>query len=75
MSVRVESYSGYRGEQEPIAFRLGERRLGVHTIVDRWYAPDQRWFRVQADDGNTYVLRHNEATGVWDVAAYRRGTG
>ena len=27
MTIRVESYAGYRGEEEPLAFWLGERRL------------------------------------------------
>lgn len=73
MPIRVESYAGYRGDQEPVAFWLGERRLSVRAIVDRWFAPTQRWFRVDADDDNMYVLRLNESTGDWDIAAYRRG--
>ena len=71
MAIRVECYAGYRGEQEPLAFWLGQRRLVVRAIVDRWFAPMQRWFRVYADGGNMYVLRHNEASGDWELAAYR----
>ena len=74
MAIRVECYSGYRGEQEPLAFWLGERRLVVLAIVDRWFGPEQRWFKVDAEDGNVYVLRHDEPTGNWEIAAYRRGT-
>jgi hypothetical protein len=73
MPIRVECYSGYRGEQEPLAFWLGERRLNVHEVVDRWFAPEQRWFKVDADDGNMYVLRHDEPSGEWEIVAYRRG--
>lgn len=73
MTLRVECYAGYRGEQEPLAFWLGERRLAVRAIVDRWFAPTQRWFQVDADDGHTYVLRHDEATGHWQLAAYTQG--
>jgi hypothetical protein len=68
MAIRVECYAGYRGDQEPLAFRLGERRLAV---VDRWFAPTQRWFKVDADDGNMYVLRQDEASGDWEIVAYR----
>src|SRR5437773_8990933 len=50
MAIRVECYAGYRGEQEPVAFWLGTRRLAVHAVTDRWFAPSQRWFRVDADD-------------------------
>ena len=72
MPIRVECYAGYRGEQEPLAFWLGERRVAV---VDRWFAPTQRWFRVDADDGNLYVLRQDEMSGDWEIAAYRRTAG
>ena len=68
----MECYSGYGGELEPSAFWLGERRLAVRALTDRWYAPQQRWFRVEADDGSMYVLRHDEASGNWEIAAYRR---
>jgi hypothetical protein len=75
MTIRVQCYAGYRGEEEPLAFWLGERRVAVRTVVDRWFSPTTRWFRVDADDGNMYVLRHDEASGGWDIAAYRRATG
>jgi len=75
MAIRVECYAGYRAEQEPLAFWLGERRLAVRSIVDRWFAPTQRWFKVDADDGHTYVLRHDEPSNEWEVAAYTRGLG
>jgi hypothetical protein len=75
MAIRVECYAGYRGEQEPLAFWLGEHRLAVRGIVDRWFAPTQRWFKVDADDGHVYVLRHDETTGDWELAAFTRGAG
>ncbi len=71
MAIRVECYAGYRGEQEPRAFWLGVRRLEVRAVLDRWVAPSQRWFKVDAGDGNLYVLRHDEASGNWEIAAFR----
>ncbi|HEY2864652.1 MAG TPA: hypothetical protein VGK37_13625 [Casimicrobiaceae bacterium] len=70
MPIRVSCYAGYRSEQEPLAFWCGERRLEVRAIVDRWFAPTQRWFKVDADDGDVYVLRHDEASGDWEIAAF-----
>ncbi len=74
MKLRVECHAGHRGEEEPLAFWLGERRVAVRAIIDRWFAPRQRWFKVDADDGHTYVLRHDEQTRNWDIAAYTRGS-
>jgi len=73
MRLRVECYAGYRAEQEPIAFTLGERRLEVRAVLDRWVGPDYRYFRVAASDGNTYVLHHDEARGEWELGAFRKG--
>lgn len=73
MSIRGECYSGYRGEQEPLAFWPGQRRLTVLAVADRWFAPGQRWFKVDVDDGNVYVLRRDEVNGNWEIAAYRDG--
>ena len=68
MKIKVECYAGYRGEQEPRAFTMGERRYEVNEILDRWIAPDHRYFKVQADDGRTLVLRHDAASGEWELA-------
>jgi hypothetical protein len=45
----------------------------VRAVVDRWFDARRRWVKVEADDGDTYVLRHDAATGDWQLAAYRRG--
>ncbi len=72
--IRVECRFGDRGEPEPTAFWLGGRRLGVRAIADRWFAPTQRWFKIDADDGHTYVLRLDEPSAQWQIAAYTRAS-
>jgi hypothetical protein len=69
MRIRVECYAGYRGEQEPTAFWLGERRIDVLEIVDRWLHPEHRYFKIRAPDARHYVLRHDERSGEWELAA------
>lgn len=70
MAIRVECYCGYRGEQEPRAFWLGERRLEALEILDRWLAPEYRYFKVKADDGDAYVLRHDQVRDEWTLGAF-----
>ena len=72
VKITVESYAGYRGEQEPRAFLLGERRIAVIEIVDRWVGPDYRYFRVSGDDGHLYVLRRDDAVDEWTLGAFTR---
>jgi hypothetical protein len=70
MQIRVQCYAGHRGEEEPRAFDLGDRRLEVVEIIDRWLAPDHRYFKVRADDDNVYILRHDEAAGEWEMTSF-----
>ena len=70
MPIHVECYAGYRGEQEPLALRFGERRVAVRAVVDRWYSPSQRWFKVETEGGDTYIVRHDEPSDQWELAAY-----
>jgi hypothetical protein len=68
MKIRVECQAGHRAEEEPRAFYLGERRFEVVQLVDRWPDPLHRYFKVQADDGRQYILRHDTASGDWELA-------
>jgi hypothetical protein len=68
MKLKVECYAGYRGEEEPLAFTLGATRFAVIEILDRWLAPGYRYFKVEADDGRTLLLRHDTASGDWQLA-------
>jgi hypothetical protein len=70
MQIRVQCYAGHRGEEEPRTFDLGDRRLEVVEIIDRWLAPDHRYFKVQADDDNVYILRHDEVAGQWEMTSF-----
>ncbi len=74
MEIRVECYSGYRGEETPRRFRLGERRVEIHEVIDRWLAPDHRYFKVTGEDGATYILRHDSETCIWELT-YFQGRG
>ncbi len=69
--LQVECYAGYRGEQEPRSFRLGERRVQVVEILDRWLDPAHRYFKVRGDDGATYILRHDTAAARWELTLFR----
>jgi len=70
MELEVECYAGHRGEQEPRAFALGSRRVDIAEIVDRWISPLHRYFKVRAEDGDVYILRHDELSHVWTLTMY-----
>lgn len=74
MHIRVTTYSGYKADERPLQFELGERNYSVLEILDRWYSPSGDYFRVRADDGNVYILRHDWAgdESLWTLEGFRR---
>ncbi len=69
MDIRVECHAGHRGEEEPRAFTLGKTRFPALEILDRWLVPGHRYFKVRVEDGRSFILRHDESSGEWDLAA------
>jgi hypothetical protein len=69
--IQVECYAGYRADERPLRFTLRGRVLEIHEVEDRWYSPGAVYFRVLANDGNAYVLRHEEGIDVWTLDAFR----
>ncbi len=74
MRVHVECYSGYKADQRPIRFQLGDRLYIVEELLDQWYGPDYLYFKVRADDGNLYILKQNQTEEEWTLEAFRRMT-
>jgi hypothetical protein len=72
MQIKVDCYAGYKAEQHPTRFALGEQILDVKEVEDQWYSPSGRYFRVRADDGNIYVLYHDEENDTWNLDAFRK---
>ncbi len=72
--IEVECYAGYRGEETPRRFRLGGRRIEIRDVLDRWLSPDHRYFKVRGDDGALYLLRHDTASGSWELTLFEAPT-
>ena len=70
LSVRVECYAGYRGEETPRRFTIGSRGIEVLEVIDQWLAPDHRYFKVKGDDDGIYILRHDVASDRWELTLY-----
>jgi hypothetical protein len=73
LTIGVECYAGHRGEQTPRTLILGGQRIAVSEILDAWLAPEYRYFKLKAADQHTYIVRHDERTGSWELTLFRRG--
>jgi len=73
---QVECYSGYRADERPLRFAFpgkpGGPKYEVREVLDQWYGPGYRCFKIRADDGNIYILRHLESEDRWRLDSFRR---
>lgn len=72
-TIRVECYAGYRGEETPRRFFLGEREVEVVEVVDRWFDPEHHYFKVRGNDGGIYILRQDIAKANWEMILFDSG--
>ena len=71
MEIRVDCYAGYRGEETPRRFWIGQRKIEVTAVIDRWLAPDYRYFKVKGNDNGMYIIRHDHINENWEMAFYK----
>ncbi|WP_028584798.1 hypothetical protein [Desulfogranum mediterraneum] len=72
--IRVECYSGYRGEETPRRLVFTHQQVEVVEILDRWLAPDHRYFKLKGDDGAIYIIRHEVTSRQWELTLYDRAS-
>ena len=70
MQIHVDCYAGYRGEETPRAIILANNKIEVTEVVDRWLAPDHRYFKVRGDDKALYIIRHDTVTDTWELTMF-----
>ena len=75
MHIQVDCYAGYRGEETPRYIRMADHRIKVIRVLDRWLAPDHRYFKLMGDDEATYIIRHDTISGGWELVFYQAAGG
>ena len=68
--IKVECYAGYRGEETPVRFYMGKRRIEVVDVLDRWLDPAHRYFKLKGDDNGVYILRHDIGEDRWEMTLF-----
>jgi hypothetical protein len=69
--IKVEFGQELQTKEKPIAFHFFGRRYGVKKIVDQWFGAGDTYFKVEADDNNIYLLKHEEGQDCWDLIFYQ----
>ena len=71
MQIDVDCYAGYRGEETPRYIKMANNKIEVVEVLDRWLAPDHRYFKILGDDEATYIIRHDSVSRRWELVFYQ----
>lgn len=71
IQINVECHAGFRGEETPRIIWLKSRKIEVKKVLDRWLAPDHRYFKILGDDDGIYIIRHDTDAWVWELTFYQ----
>ncbi|MGZ8928088.1 MAG: hypothetical protein ACXW03_06500 [Methylobacter sp.] len=71
LTIRVECYCSYQGEETPRRFFMGNKAVEIEQVIDRWLAPEHRYFKVRGDGNDIYILRHDELAQQWELTMFQ----
>ena len=64
--IKVKCYSGFKADERPISFAIDGKEFMVKKIIDQWRTQEYECFKVLADDGREYILKHDVSNDEWD---------
>lgn len=73
MWIQVDCHAGYRGEEIPRRMCIGGCCREVIEILDRWLAPDHRYFKIKTADGAQWIIRHDTRLQQWELTHFKQG--
>lgn len=66
-NIKVSTYSGFKVNERPLFFTVGDVKKKVVDVMARWAEPERDCFRVLADDKMIYTLGWYREEDVWSV--------
>jgi hypothetical protein len=65
--IKVNAYSGYKANERPVNFTIGDKSINIVDVIDRWVEPDRDCFKVKDDNGKIYCLYWFREKDVWQT--------
>jgi len=65
--LKVKTYSGYKADERPTNLIIDDKTLKVEKIIDQWRSPGCNCYKVLAENGKVYILKHDLVKDIWCV--------
>ena len=67
IKVNMQSPGGSTETGKPVSFTLFDRHFAVREILDTWYGSDYAYYKLIADDGIHYIIKHDLEADSWEL--------
>jgi hypothetical protein len=75
VQIKVQTASLPGELENPVSFALLDRTFQVIEVEDSWHGADQAYYKIIADDGNLYVIKHDLDADLWEMVQMEVITG
>ena len=72
-NLNTEYYADQEEEETPRRFFMGDKSIEIEEVIDRWLAPEYRYFKVRGGENDIYILRHDELAQRWKLTLFQSG--
>lgn len=72
LSVEVVTQPNATDQRDPVELIVGQRRIRVARVYDRWFGEGYHYVKFLGADGAIYVIRHDDASGAWELTFFER---
>jgi hypothetical protein len=66
-NIVVNAYYGYKANERPVDFTIGDRKVEIVDITNRWVEPDRDCFKVKGSNGKIYCLYWLREEDLWQA--------
>ncbi|HKZ16797.1 MAG TPA: hypothetical protein VJ161_04950 [Geobacteraceae bacterium] len=73
--IKVQTSSKAGELVNPVSFAIRDRTFQVMEVVDSWHGADHAYYKLIADDGNLYVIKHDMDADAWELVQMEVITG
>lgn len=68
----MDYLTNFDNSGKPYSFQIGEREFYIKEIMDQWLGQEHQFYKVRADDGNIYILKHSSTTNIWELEYFKK---
>ena len=52
---------------------MGNKSIEIEEVIDRWLAPEYRYYKVHGGENDIYILRYDELAHLWELTLFQSG--